>query len=318
MRQHFAALNLLVASAVSFVLPDLGNGLPVEEPSPYTIRSDVRLVLLDVSVKDREHSVVSGLSTDDFTVFENGRQQRITVFDRDDLPVTVGILVDESFSMRPKRSEVLSAAQTFIEESNSRDEIFVLNFNDRVTRGLPGPMLFSDNIQQLRSALHRGIPEGKTALYDAVVAGLKQLEQGRRDKKTLVVISDGGDNASNHSRREMLGLVEKSIATVYAIGLYDADDPDRDPGILRELAKISGGEAYFPESSAGMTSVCRRIAKDIGSRYTVGYLPPTENGTRAGSLRRIRVRVSAPGHVRLSARTRSSYRYDVISNQQKE
>jgi Ca-activated chloride channel family protein len=108
------------------------------------------------------------------------------VFAQGDVPVTVGILVDESFSMRPKRPEVLLAAQTFIEESNPLDEIFVLNFNDRVTRGLPGPALFSGDVQQLRSALYRGIPEGKTALFDAIVAGLSQLEQGRRDKKTLV------------------------------------------------------------------------------------------------------------------------------------
>jgi len=310
MRRCFAARDLLVASTVSFVLPGLLAGSE-EGQSGFTIRSDVRLVLLDVSVKDREGGFVSGLAKENFTVFENGRSQRITVFANDDLPVTVGILVDESFSMKPKRSDVLSAAQTFIEASNPRDELFVLNFNDKVTRGLPGRILFSDDIPQLRSALHRGTPEGRTALFDAVVAGLSQLELGRRDKKALVVISDGGDNASEHTRREMLDMLERSIATVYTIGLYDADDPDRDPGILRELAKISGGEAYFPESSLGLTPVCRRIAKDIRARYTIGYIPQAENGT--SSLRRIRIRVSAPGHLRLIARTRTSYRYDEVA-----
>jgi len=311
MRRCFAARNLLVASAVSFVLPGLFAGSE-EGQSGFTIRSDVRLVLLDVSVKDREGGFVSGLAKENFTVFENGRSQRITAFANDDLPVTVGILVDESFSMKQKRTDVLSAAQTFIEASNPRDEVFVLNFNDKVTRGLPGRILFSDDIPQLRSALHRGTPEGRTALYDAVVTGLRQLELGRRDKKALVVISDGGDNASEHTRREMLDMLERSIATVYTIGLYDADDPDRDPGILRELAKISGGEAYFPESPLGMTPVCRRIAKDIRTRYTIGYIPQAENGT--SSLRRIRIRVSAPGHLRLIARTRTSYRYDEVAD----
>jgi hypothetical protein len=121
-----------------------------------------------------------------------------------------------------------------------------------------------------------------------------------------------GDNASQHTRREMLDMIEKSIATVYAVGLYDADDPDRNPGILRELAKISGGEAYFPENSWGMVSIFRRIAKDIRTRYTIGYVPQVANGT--SSLRRIRIQVSAPDHIRLRARTRSSYRYDDVSN----
>jgi Ca-activated chloride channel family protein len=312
MKQCLAVRNLIIASTVS-LLSGLLGAIPGKGQSDFTIRSDVRLVLLDVSVKDREGGFVSGLSKENFSVFENGRPQPITVFANGDVPVTAGILVDESFSMRPKRDDVLTAAQTFIEESNPHDEIFVLNFNDRVTRGLPEPTLFSDNIQQLRSALQQGVPQGKTALNDAVVAGLKQLELGRRDKKTLIVISDGGDNASLHKRPEMLNMVEKSTATIYTIGLYDADDPDRDPGILKELARISGGEAYFPKDPSGMVPVCRRIAKDIRSRYTIGYLPPAENG--AGSMRHIRVRVSAPGRARLIARTRTSYRYEEVKNQ---
>lgn len=316
MKRRFAARNLIITGAVSFFSPGLLAGSPVEDQPDFTIRSDVRLVLLDVSVKDRQGGFVSGLSEGDFAVSENGRPQRITAFANNELPVTVGILVDESFSMTPKRAQVLTAALTFIEESNPHDEIFVLNFNDRVSRGLPDRMLFSDNIQQLRAALHRGIPVGKTALNDAIVAGLKQLELGRRDKKTLVVITDGGDNASVHKRGEMLDMVERSIATVYTIGLYDADDPDRDPGILRELAKISGGEAYFPASPSEMIPVCRRIAKNIRTRYTIGYVPQAEKGP--SSLRRIRVRVTARDHSNPSVRTRGSYRYDEESNQSKK
>jgi VWFA-related protein len=215
--------------------------------------------------------------------------------------------------MTPKRSEVLTAAQTFIEESNRRDEIFVLNFNDRVVPGLASEKLFSDDIQELRSALHRGVPEGKTALHDAVVAGLEQLEWGTRDKKTLVVISDGGDNASQHNRQNTLALVKSSIATIYTIGLFEADDPDRDPGILRQLANISGGESYFPSNPSIMVPICRSIAKEIRTRYTIGYHPPTDNGR--GSFRNIKVHVSAPGYRRLFVRTRGSYRYDEVGNQ---
>jgi Ca-activated chloride channel homolog len=281
----------------------------------FTLRSEVRLVLLDVSVKDQRGSIVSGLSKENFSVLENGRPQPIAVFDHDDLPVTVGILVDESRSMTPKRSEVLTAAETFIEQSNRRDEIFVLSFNDSVVPGLPRNTLFSDNIQQLRSALHRGAPEGKTALNDAVLDGLRQLELGRQDKKTLVLISDGGDNASKHSRRDMLQMVERSIATIYTVGLFEPDSPDRDPSLLRQLAKISGGEVYFPDSPSEMVPVCRRIAKDIRTRYTIGYSPSAGNGKE--SLRHIQVHASAPGHGRLVVRTRSSYRYDEFENRKR-
>jgi VWFA-related protein len=310
MNRRTAVRNLLAASAGSvFTRLLVGNPRddhPQEDPGIYKLHSEVRLVLLDVSVKDSRGGFVSGLSKANFNVLENGRLQSITVFDRGDVPVTVGILVDESRSMTPKRSEVLTAAETFIEEGNRQDEVFILNFNDRVVPGLPSNMLFSDDIQQLSSALHRGVPEGKTALNDAVVAGLKQLELGKRDKKTLVIISDGGDNASEHNRRDTLEMVESSIATIYTIGLFEADDPDRDPGILRQLAKISGGEAYFPDSPSARVPVCRRIAREIRTRYTIGYLPlaglPSAN-IGAGSLRHVNVRVSAPGHGRLVVRT---------------
>jgi Ca-activated chloride channel homolog len=306
LKRRAAIRNLMVAGAVSLFGSSLKAIAPDDQPD-FVIRSDVRLVLLDVSVKDRDGGWVSGLSKDDFRIDENGTRQDITVFANNDIPVTVGILVDNSRSMSPKRAEVLSAATTFIEESNSHDEIFVLNFNDTVKRGLPKHILFSDNVEQLRGALLRGVPEGRTALNDAIVDGLRQLEQGKRDKKALVVISDGGDNASHHKRREMLDTVERSLATIYTIGLFDAGDADRDPGILRKLTGVSGGIAYLPDSPQDMTEACRAIAKDIRTRYTVGYAPSASNG---GLLRHIRVRVSAPGRTRLSARTRISYRYE--------
>jgi Ca-activated chloride channel homolog len=208
-------IRIYLAACAGSVFPPLFAQGSVEELPPegsgiYRLSSEVRLVLLDVSVKDSRGGFVTGLSKENFNIIENGRPQNITVFDRDDVPVTVGIVVDESLSMTRKRAEVLTAAKTLIEESNRQDEIVVLNFNDRVRPGLPGDIPFSDDIQQLRFALPRGVPEGKTALYDAVVAGLRQLALGRRDKKTLVVISDGGDNASKHKRRDTLEMVESS------------------------------------------------------------------------------------------------------------
>jgi Ca-activated chloride channel homolog len=274
----------------------------------FTIHNDVRLVLLDVSVQARDGSFVPGLSKQDFTVLENGQPQVISVFDNQDAPVTMGVLVDESASMTPRRGQVVVAAGYLIAESNPLDEVFVLNFNDSVKRGLPEGVLFSDQIPQLRAALNRGTPMGKTALYDAVADGLKQLEEGRRGRKTLVLVSDGGDNASQHKRAETIDLVERSAATVFTVGLFEDDSYDADPGILKELAKISGGEARFPKDADGLADTCHRLAKEIRSRYTIGYVPREDKN--APSLRHIHVKVSAPGQNALTVLTRTSYRYD--------
>src|SRR5579871_3215869 len=253
----------IVTGAVAF-LP-AAWALPQQDQPDFTIHSDVRLVVLDVGVKDHKGGLVSGLSKDNFTILEDGRPQPIQVFVTEDAPVTVGILVDESFSMRPKRNAVLTAAQLFVEASNPADEIFVLHFNEKVSRGLPTPQLFSGDPNQLYKALQRGVPEGKTALHDAVVQGLEQLKLGKYDKKALVLVSDGGDNASEHSRAQMLDEATRSSATIYTIGIYEPDDPDRNPGILRELSRISGGEAFFPASPPDTLPVCRKIARDIRS-----------------------------------------------------
>ncbi len=306
MNRRAAIRNLGIAGAVFFGRKALAQQ-EAGEPD-FVIRSDVRLVLLDVSVKDRAGRTVEGLTVDQFGVYENGVAQRITVFAHSDLPVTVGILVDESRSMTSKRAEVIAAAEAFVKSSNPKDEVFILNFNDNVTPGLPGGVLFSDDCDQLRAALDRGVPRGMTALNDAVVEGLEQSKLGKRDKKALIVISDGGDNASRHTRRETIERIERSLATVYTVGLFDPNNPDQDARILKLLAKISGGECYFPESPAGMDGVCREIAEDIRTRYTVGYAPAARNG--AGTLRRIQVNVTGAGHAKLNARTRVSYRYE--------
>lgn len=318
MRQ-FAAVLLTIATGSVLSVPSFsvyGQATRFLDSDNYTLRSDVRLVLLDVSVKDRAGGFVTGLSKDSFAVYENGREQPIKVFTNHDLPVTVGVLVDNSFSMNPKREEVLKAAELFIHESNVEDEVFVLNFNDKVRQGLPQGVQFSSDPKQLHDALYRGRPIGKTALNDAVIGGLKQLRSGTRDRRTLVVISDGGDNASTHGRAELMRLVEESMVTVYTIGLFEAGDPDQDPALLRKLAKASGGEAYFPASLNEMSDVCSKIAKDIRQRYTVGYTPHAPTGDKS-ELRKIRLRVTGPGNSKLIATARGSYRYDQIDSTQK-
>jgi Ca-activated chloride channel family protein len=274
-----------------------------EEPSEFTLRTTSRLVLLDVSVKDAKGGFVAGLSKDNFKVYENGKSQPITQFADADTPVTVGILVDESGSMRPKRAEVITAALVFNEASNPMDEMFVINFNERPRRGLPDDVLFTDRVQQLRQALWQGIPEGRTALYDALEMALNQLDFGRKDKKTLVLISDGGDNHSTHTQQEVMQHVLASAATIYTVGLYDEDDPEKNEGVLKKLAQVSGGVFYHPATLAEIVPICRQIAKDIRKRYTVGYVPPPEGKAE----RHVKVEAASAEHPKLVVRTRTNY-----------
>ncbi len=308
MTRRSAIRTIMIAGAVA---SGSRLGAITQQSQDFIIRSDVRLVLLDVTVKDRTGGLVRNLSRDDFTVLENGQPEHLTVFSDDDVPITVGLLVDESRSMLAKRNDVLMAAGDFIRTSNPEDEFFVLNFNDTVKRGLPSSMLFSDNMSQLRAALDRGVPRGMTALDDAVVDGLEQLKLGNREHKALVIISDGGDNASVHTQSEMFAMLERSSATIYAVGLVDPEDADWNPGILRHLAHVSGGEAVFLSDTAILAATCEKIAKEIRTRYTLGYPPPPG---KAGSLRHIQVRISAPGRTGLIARTRTSYRYEDFPN----
>jgi len=269
----------------------------------FTIQTTSRLVLLDVSVKDAAGGFVSGLTKDNFRVFENGKPQEISQFANSDIPVTAGIAVDESGSMRPKRAQVVTAGLVFIQASNPMDEMFVVNFNEKPRRGLPDELLFSDNIQKLRSALWQGVPEGRTALYDAIEMALHQLDFGREAKKTLVVISDGGDNHSKHTLAEVKNDVLSSLATIYTVGIYDEDDPEKNEGVLKDLARVSGGVFYHPATLEDIVPVCRQIAKDIRTRYTIGYIPVVEGKME----RHIKMVASSPEHPKLIVRTRTSY-----------
>jgi len=298
---------ILSAAALAVVGWDQKKPVATKQQEPqqdFTIRTTSRLVLLDVSVKDLEGGFVSGLTKDNFKVLENGKPQDITQFANADIPVTVGLVVDESGSMRSKKPHVVTAALAFIQASNPQDEIFVINFNERARRGLPDLVPFTDNLNMLRAALWNGLPEGRTALYDALEMALHQLDMGRRDKKTLVLISDGGDNISQHKLPDVMHDVLTSAATIYTIGIFDDDDPDKNPGVLKQLANVSGGSTYFPKELDEIAPICRQIAKDIRTRYTIGYIPTADNGK---PQRHVKVIASAPTRAKLIVRTRSSY-----------
>jgi Ca-activated chloride channel family protein len=279
---------------------------PASEGEDFKISTNVDLVLLDVSVKDSRGGYVSNLTRDNFTIEENGLRQKITSFLGKDVPVAAGLVLDASGSMRNKRSDVNIAGLTFVDASNKQDQIFVVDFNDKVRSGLPDDVAFTDDVSLLRIALTKHRTEGRTALYDAIAAALKHLDAGEREKKTLLVVSDGGDNASKLSSAATMRLIEESHATIYTVGLSDPDDVDQNPGVLRRIAAVSGGECFLLSHVEDIIPTGKKIAQDIRSRYTIGYIPDRGNGKTAG-LRRIHVTATAPDHGKLIVRTRTSY-----------
>jgi Ca-activated chloride channel family protein len=292
-----SALSLFLAAAAFSQIPSPGR--------EFKISTDVNLVLLDVSVKRAKGGYASGLTQENFQIYENGTPQKITEFASADIPVAVGLVFDDSGSMRSKRRDVIAAGLVFVGASNPLDQIFVVNFNDKVRRGLPDAIPFTDNINLLRAALSKDPAEGQTALYDAVAFALRHLESGRRDKKALMVVSDGGDNISTHTLKELMELILESHATLYTVGICAPDDPDRNPHVLERMARVSGGECFLPGSPDEVDSICRQIAKDIRNRYTIGYIPV--HGGNKSALRKIHVVATAPDTGKLVVRTRTSY-----------
>ena len=271
----------------------------------YTLRMNADMVILNAVVLDHHNAFVSGLTRDDFQIYEDGVPQQIGSFSHDDIPVTVGLVIDNSGSMAPKRDDVIAAALAFARSSNPLDQIFVVNFNDRVSFGLPPGMPFTDRPEQLELALSRIRTIGQTALYDAITVALDHLKQSSLDRKVLILISDGGDNASTRTLTQAIDMAKRSTAMMYAIGIFDEQDGDQHPAILTRFAKETGGEAFFPQSSKQIVALCEGIARDIRNQYTLTYIPA--NAGQDGRYRAIAVKASAPGRGRLSVRTRAGY-----------
>lgn len=269
------------------------------------IRINVELVVLHVAVLNRDRLPVAGLGKADFRIFEDNVAQEIESFTHADVPVTVGLVIDNSSSMRPKRAEIIAAALAFARTINAKDQLFLVNFNEHVTFGLPAGMLFTSDPDQMELALSTVAAEGKTALYDAVAAALEHSKKGKRDKQVLIVVSDGADNASGHDAARVITLAKQSDAIIYTIGIYTPEDPDRNPGSLKQLARSTGGEAFLPGSSKEATAICQRIARDIRSQYTITYEPT--NMKYDGNYRVIKVKAGSPGGEQLRVRTRAGY-----------
>lgn len=288
----------------------LGTAAAVAAPrqdSPSAVfRAQSDLVVLHVNVFDGRSDAVPDLPREAFLVVEDNTAQEITFFSGADVPVAVGLVIDNSGSMITRRSMVLAGGQAFAASSHPQDELFTVIFNEHVRYGLPPTVLFTTSQPQLEAALMRYPPGGKTALYDAVIAGLDHLDRASLQKHVLVVLSDGDDNASQHSEKEMLERARRSNAIVYAVSNTNADiGLGGDPGVLKKLAEITGGLAYFPKTESKVASAFDEIAANIRRGYSIGYVPT--NSARDGGFRKVKVMVRMRDRKNLSVRSRNGY-----------
>jgi Ca-activated chloride channel family protein len=307
---HFVALFILSFALLPFTantawsqeFPSTRSSLTSE----FQIRSDVNLAVLNLSVRDGKGHFVEGLNKETFEVYEDGVLQQIESFGKEDRPVTIGLVIDGSGSMGPKRSDVIGAALDFAHCSNPDDEVFVVNFNEHVSMGLSADSPFTSNRDLLEMALSRHIPAGMTSLYDAIAAALEHLQKGKWDKKVLIVVSDGGDNASRATLDQTMSLVNRSNAIIYTVGVFDDNDEDRNPKVLTQVSRASGGKAFFSKTLRDVTPVCEQIARDIRSQYTLTYI--STNKKEDGAYRSIDIKVrERSGGKRLSVTTRPGY-----------
>ena len=269
----------------------------------FSSRSD--LVVLHVSVVDGRAGFVGGLRRDAFTVHQDGRERPVAFFEHEDTPVSVGLVIDNSQSMGPRRGAVIAAGLAFAESSHPDDEMFTLNFNERVWPGLPRDRPFTTDREELRAALSSAGARGQTAMFDAIDAALRHLDTGSRSRKVLVLISDGGDNASHARFEDVLDGALRRDVVIYTIGLAARNDREAKPRLLRRLAAVTGGEAFFPEDNDDIGPALQRVARDIRSSYTLGFVPEGPRDDRA--RHRIRVDVRTADRRALSVRARSLY-----------
>jgi len=266
--------------------------------------SDIRLVVLPVTVVDKAGRLVTTLPESAFQVFENGVPQKVKQFKREDVPVSMGLVIDNSGSMRDKRAKVAAAAVALVKDSNKDDEAFVVNFNDDAYLDTPD---FTNDIKVLDQALSRIDSRGGTAMRDAIRMSIDHMKKkAKKDKKVILVVTDGNDNASSVSLETLVKQAQQSEVIVYSIGLLSEEEKreaKRAKRALDLLTEATGGQAYYPKELADVERIAHQVAHDIRNQYTITYTPA--NQALDGSFRQIKVVASGPGHP--VARTRTGY-----------
>jgi Ca-activated chloride channel homolog len=311
---------VVILCSLVFAASQASAQIPVTNPQPpppgqnssaekqgATIKVQVNLVVLHTTVLDDRGRFADGLKQENFRILEDKVEQKLSVFKREDLPVSMGLVIDNSGSMRDKRPRVNEAAITLVENSNPQDEAFVVNFNDDFYLDLDKD--FTSSIPELKEALERIDSRGSTALYDAIIGSIDHLKKASKDKHVLLVVTDGEDNTSRNSLEKTIREIQKTDTVIYTIGLLSQEskkNAKRAKKALEEISLASGGLSYFPENVDDVHNICQQVAHDIRNQYTLAYYP--SNSKRDGTFRAVQVEVIPPrGRGKLVARTRNGY-----------
>jgi Ca-activated chloride channel homolog len=284
-------------------VPSQGQAPEAQTGDVYIFKKEVDEVTLHATVVDSNNRLITDLGRNDFQVFEDGQPQKIVSFRREDIPVAMGIVIDNSGSMRDKRPAVNAAAINLVKSSNPQDKVFIVNFNEEYFLDQD----YTASVPKLNDALQRIEARGGTALYDAAVASADHLKKsGPLEKKVLLVVTDGEDNASRESLEQAIrNLQAENGPTVYTIGILGDEHSKRARRALREMAEETGGVAFFPKDVSEVNAITSQIAHDIRNQYTIVYKPTKPQS--AGGYRTVKVEASAKGYKHLSVRTRSGY-----------
>jgi Ca-activated chloride channel family protein len=274
-----------------------------------TIRVDVDLVLVNVTVTDPFQRLVTGLERDNFRIFEDNIEQEVVHFSSEDVPISIGVIFDLSGSMSNKVDKARLAALQFFKTANPQDEFFLVSFNDRAQLA----SRFTTSVEELQTRMMYTQPKGRTALLDAIYLGLSQMKAARNPKRALLIISDGGDNHSRYNERDIKTFVREADVQLYAVGIYDpigyrqrTAEEMNGPALLTEVTELTGGRAFAVENLNDLPDIAAKIGMELRNQYVVGYKPA--NNTRDGKWRKIKVRLRPPkGLPPLNVYSRTGY-----------
>jgi len=295
------SLSVILSFSASLIWGGTLCGQALSTPEA-TFRTDTRLVVLNVSVFDQNGKIAKDLAKSVFKVSENGEKQTLSVFRQEDVPISLGLIIDTSASMTDKRERVASAAMAMVKASNPDDEVFIIHFNEKAVLAKE----FTNNTQELENALRHLDANGETAMRDALLLGIEHLRhRAHRDKRVLLVVTDGEDNSSVETQAHLAEAAQQNDVIIYAIGLLGAEEAEsaaRAKKQLGELTLQTGGEAWFPTDNAEIANITPEIAHEVRDQYILAYTPT--NLAADGTYRKIRVDVDAPG---VLVRTRAGY-----------
>ena len=272
----------------------------------HVIKQDVNLVLVPVSVTDLNQRLVTGLQRENFQVFEGKKAQEIKHFSSEDAPVSVGLIVDSSGSMSDKVDRVREAVNQFCDAANLEDEFFMVTFADQPRLAVD----FTNDPHEIQKELVFLQPKGRTSLLDAVYLGLEKMKEAKYSKKALLIISDGGDNRSRYSERDVKAAVKESDVMIYSIGTFDRFVPTEEellgPNLLSEITEPTGGRSFFLEQANQMPAVAHHIGTELRTQYVIGYRP--QSAPRDGKWHKISVKLRLPRKLAfLHVRAKSGY-----------